>query len=95
MKKDVGATISYWRDPGDGSLPNAEHDVEILLGHRDEENCSVNVRDIRGTESNYSLDTHGFRVYTLSKSERDAIRQDISESEYFKQVSDMIKTLSV
>ena len=95
MKKDVEATISYWRDPGDGSLPDPDHDAEILLGHWDEENRTVLVRDIRGTELSYSLDTHGFEVYTLSKRERDNPNQDIAESEYFEEISNMIKTMCV
>lgn len=95
MKKDVEATISYWRDPGDGSLPDADHDIEILLGHRDEENRTMLIRDIRGTESSYSLDTNGFEVHTLSKRERDASDEDVVESEYFEEVSNMLQTMSV
>jgi hypothetical protein len=94
MQKDIEVMIPYWRDPGDGSLPDPEHDVDIVLGHRDEENRTVRLRDIRGTESSYSLDTHGFQVYTLPKKERDPVSEDIGESEYAEEVSHMIKTVS-
>jgi hypothetical protein len=72
MTKDIETTMCYWRDPGDGSLPDPEHDKEILLGHHDEIILPIVVKDIRGTESSYSLDTHGFQVHTLPKTDRDA-----------------------
>ena len=54
MKKEVQATISYWRDPGVGSSPDPNYDADIILGHHDEENRTMLFRDIRGTESSYS-----------------------------------------
>jgi hypothetical protein len=102
MKKDVKTTISYWRDPGDGSLPDPEHDAEIFLGHWDEENRTMLVRDIRGAESDFSLDTHGFEAHTLAKKDRKLGQTyelhgsgppnpEIGDSEYFEEISDMIK----
>jgi len=94
MKRDVEATISYWLDPGDGSLPNPEHDSEILLGHWDEENHTMLINDIRGAESSYSLDTHGFAVHTLPKQERDITNQELVDGEYFEEISNMIKEVT-
>ena len=90
MKKDVEPTISYWRDPDDGSLPDPEHDAEIFLGHWDEEICTVLVRDICETESGYAFDTHGFEIFTLLRKERDSPNHDTGDSEYFDEVSDMM-----
>jgi hypothetical protein len=109
MKKDLEATISYWHDPRDGSLPDPEHDTEIIMGHWDEENRKMHIKDIRGTEWNYSLDVHGFAVRTLPRKERDITGQDIVgaslekdvtdqqrlEGEYFQEVSAMIKEVFV
>jgi hypothetical protein len=95
MKKDIETTISYWLDPGDGSLPNPEHDSEILLGHWDEENHTMLIKDIRGTESSYSLDTHGFAVQTLPKKGRDVTNQEFPGGEYFEEISTMIKEVFV
>jgi len=90
MKKDIDATISYWRDPGNGSPPDPAHDADLLLGHRDEENRKMLIRDIRGEESSFILDTHGFEVYTLPKRDP-AADQDIDQDEYFKEIHDMLK----
>jgi hypothetical protein len=95
MKKDIEAVISYWRDPGDGSLPDRENDAEIFLGHHDEENRTMLIRDIRGAESSYSLDTHGFQVYTIPKKERDITNEDFVKTEYFAEISNLIKSALV
>jgi len=95
MKKDVEAIISYWRDPGDGSLPDPENDAEIFLGHHDEDNRKMHITDIRGAESSYSLDTNGFEVHTIPVKERDWENEEIVKSEYFDEVSDLIKRVLV
>jgi len=95
MKKDIEAVISYWRDPGDGSLPDPENDAEIFLGHHDEENHAMLIRDIRGAESSYSLDTHGFQVYNIPKKERDITNEDFVKTEYFDEISNLIKSALV
>jgi hypothetical protein len=94
MKKDIEAVMSYWRDPGDGSLPDPENDAEIFLGHHGEENHTMLIRDIRGSESSYSLDRHSFQVYTISK-ERDITNKDFVKTEYFEEISNLVKTALV
>jgi hypothetical protein len=91
MKKDVEAVISYWRDPGDGSLPDPDNDAEIFLGHHDEENRTMHITDMRGAESSYSLDENGFEVHTLPQNERDWANEEIVRTEYFAEVSGLIK----
>jgi len=78
MKKDIETTVSYWRDPGDGSLPNPEHDCEIILGHLDEGNRTMLVKDMRENESSFSLDVQGFTIQTIPKKERDGTDQDVA-----------------
>jgi hypothetical protein len=98
MPKDFQGTISYWRDPGDGSGPNPEHDREIVLGHRDEDNRQVTIHDIRGTEHDYKLDVHGFATTTFPpKADRDARHHEGEEgsSEYFEEVMEKIKEMLV
>lgn len=62
---------------------------------RTKKHRTVLVRDICGTESGYSLDTHGFEVFTLSKKDGDSPNNDTGDSEYFDEVSDMIKAAFV
>lgn len=95
MGKDVETTISYWRAPEDGSLPDAEHFKELLLGHRDEEKQRIIVRDIRGTESTYFLDTHGFEVHKLSAKGRDILDQEVVKTKYYEEISNLVKEMSV
>lgn len=94
MKKDVEATISYWKGPHEDSLPDITHDGEILLGHWEEDNHKMLIRDIRGEESDYLLDTHGFTVRTLPKKGRDVTTQEINGGEYYEEISNMIKEMS-
>jgi hypothetical protein len=91
MKKDVEAVISCWRDPGDGSLPDPENDAETFFGHHDEDNRTMHVRDMRGSESIYLLDTNGFEVHTIAKKEWDMMNEEIVRTEYFEEISDLIK----
>jgi hypothetical protein len=83
------ATISYWRDLGDGSLPDADHDAEIILGYRDEENRTVRIRDIRWDIVELFFRHAWFRgphSFKEGRGEMPQIRtlvnQDIGESEY-------------
>ena len=93
MGKDIEAVISYWKDDGSG-IPNPETDAELFFGHVDEDNHTMLIRDIRGTEPSLSLDTNGFEVHTLPRKERDATNEEIVKTEYFKEISDLIKDMS-
>ena len=95
MSKHVEATISYWRDPGDGSDPDANYYKELLVGHRDEDKHKTTVRDIRGTESVYALDTHGFEIRRLPSKERDITDQEVVKTDYYSEISDLIKEMFV
>jgi hypothetical protein len=53
------------------------------------------IRDIRGAESSYSLDTHGFTVRTLLKKGRDIISQELGGGEYYDEITGMIKEVSI
>lgn len=92
MKKDIETTIGYWRDPDGADVPNIEHDAEILLGHLDEEKVPMLVKDIRGAESSYTLDTQGFTVRALPTKPADITDQTV-DGPYFQEISKMIKEL--
>ena len=91
MTRDFEASMPYWRDPHDGSGPNAERDKEILFGHIDEDIHQVIVHDIRGTESTFDLDTHGFEAITLQKKDRITTFEE-DDRECFEELSNVIKT---
>ena len=94
MKKDIEAMVAYWRNPGDGSLPDKENDKEILLGHHDELQRRMLIRDIRGSESKYFLDTHGFQVHALPRIERLVTDVNVINTIYFDEIAATIKKLS-
>lgn len=91
MKKDLETTIAYWKDPGDGSGPDANFDAELFFGHHDEDIRKVTVRDIRESESEYSLDTHGFTVRTLSPKERPIPNTPELQEQWFDEIAKLIK----
>jgi len=91
--KDLEATVSYWRDSEGASVPNPEHDAEILLGDWDQETRTKLVRDIRGTESDFTLDVHGFQTYTLAPKDRDSKIEGEQHEEYFEEIGDMLKKM--
>jgi hypothetical protein len=95
MKKDIEAVISYWKDPGDGSRPDPENDAEIFLGHHDEDNRKMHITDMRDAEPIYSLDTNGFEVHDIPVKERDWENEEIVRTEYFGEISDLIKRVLV
>ena len=51
----------------------------------------MHVRDIRGSDSIYSLDTNGFEVRTIAKTEWDMMNEEIVRMEYFEEISSLIK----
>jgi hypothetical protein len=66
------------------------------LGHADEENREVLVRDIRGTESEYSLEQNGFTTFKLPKKEgRDTAVLNGKTDEYYDELVAMVKVLYV
>ena len=95
MSKHVETTISYWRDPGDGSVPDTNYYKELLLGHKNEDKHKITVRDIRGTESVYALATHGFEIHKLPNKERDITDQEVLKMEYYDEISNLIKEMFV
>jgi hypothetical protein len=53
------------------------------------------IRDIRGSEPDYTLDTHGFQVYTLPKNERNISDMEVVKTEYYDEVAASIKEMFV
>jgi len=48
------------------------------LGHLDEGNRTMLVKDMRENESSFSLDVQGFTIQTIPKKERDVTDQDVA-----------------
>ncbi|KAF2737842.1 hypothetical protein EJ04DRAFT_541705 [Polyplosphaeria fusca] len=62
-RRDVQTTLNYYRDPGDGSPP-----TPVIVGGNTVTNerptapTPVIIHDITGSESTFTLDTHGFQL---------------------------------
>ncbi|KAF2014871.1 hypothetical protein BU24DRAFT_463615 [Aaosphaeria arxii CBS 175.79] len=60
--RNVQTTLNYYRNPGDGSPP-----TPVYVGGNTVQNerptipVSVTIRDVTGSEKNFTLDTHGFQ----------------------------------
>lgn len=94
MAKDFVGTMSYWLNPHDGSGPDIEHDKELFFGERDADSKEVVIYDIRGKESEFSLDTHGFEAITLPIKNRVSTYEE-DDAQYLEELTDLIKSRSV
>ncbi len=61
--RDVLTDFNYYKDPGDGSLPAPTYVGKPETYERPVETRRMPVRDIRGEEERYALDTTGFQIY--------------------------------
>ena len=61
--RDVLADFNYYKDPGDGSGPAPSIVGKPETYERPAETRKMLVKDIRGEEERYALDTTGFQIY--------------------------------
>jgi len=91
MAKDFTGTMAYWLDPHDGSGPDNERDKELFFSEVDSDPKQVVVYDIRGKESDFCLNIHGFEAITLPVKDRISTYEE-DDKEYFEEMSELIKT---
>ncbi|KAH8803033.1 hypothetical protein F5884DRAFT_804205 [Xylogone sp. PMI_703] len=92
--RDVTTTLNYFKDAEDGSAPQP-----IIIGRPETyygtcEVYPVTVRDIRGSEYKYTLDTTGFRVVEHESKEREFTNIEQIKKLYFPEVEDLLKRVT-
>lgn len=98
MLNNTTGELIYFVPPADGSRAFINVNADPVTGRRDknstEEVHSVQVEDVRGKESSFSLDTTGFQ-YHKRAAKHTAFTDDAEiEKEYYPESIDVIKELT-
>ncbi|KUJ11017.1 uncharacterized protein LY89DRAFT_654661 [Mollisia scopiformis] len=89
---DVQTYVTYWKQPEDGSGPDSGDWKQLIVGHKHQgDRRDIVAHDVRGNESTYSLDKHGFEIHKLPTKERDHLNQEEVQKEYYQEIIDLIK----
>ncbi|KZW00752.1 hypothetical protein EXIGLDRAFT_720392 [Exidia glandulosa HHB12029] len=87
LPKSVPTTFNYFQPPADGSAPYSKADRDPVTGKQDtnweRDSRSLYVEDVRGHESEYTLDTAGF-AYHVGPTKMRA--EDFNDDETIKRV---------
>lgn len=89
--QDVIARFNYYLPPVDGSNVASTDDLELILGTKDQDARLLRVIDVRGKESNFTLDTNGFRYVQLRTALKDTISDQHIKNVYYPELDAMLK----
>lgn len=88
---DVKTTLNYYKDPGDGSAPHPTYVNKPETYERPTEPLEVTVHDIRGEESQYTLDGTGFQTHRHTSAEKDFLDDEKIKREYWPETEQLLK----
>ncbi|RYP61069.1 hypothetical protein DL770_009853 [Monosporascus sp. CRB-9-2] len=95
---DISATINYYKDPGDGSLPTpVKVSDDTVTNKRPTVPHRVLVRDVTGEEDKYTLDGHAFQLHRHESKlkELDEFRDsDKVKAEYYPESARLLKDVT-
>ena len=88
------ADFRYHLEHEDGSPPEPV-DVSNPSSYVDKPDAvrTVLVRDIRGSEDQYTLDKNGFQVFRHVSTEKEFLDEDQIKAEYFPEVEQLLKDM--
>lgn len=89
------AAFNYYLPAADGSPPRPSYVDKPETFYRPTDPRVLPVRDIRGEEQNYTLDTAGFQVVKHTSAERDFLDEDQIKRVYYPEVESILKEASV
>lgn len=91
---DVYADFRYYLEHEDGSPPEPV-DVSKPSSYMDTPDAvrTMLVRDIRGSEDQYTLDKNGFQVYRHVSTEKEFLDEDQIKAEYFPEIEQFLKDM--
>ncbi|KAH6695022.1 hypothetical protein F5X68DRAFT_227020 [Plectosphaerella plurivora] len=91
---DVVAVLNYHKPNEDGSPPNATYVDRPETYDRPVEAHKVNIHDISGRESEYSLDGNGFQIHRHTENEREFLDDEQIKSSYYLEVEQLLKDVT-
>lgn len=89
--QDVNTVLHYYKAPEDGSPPHATYVDRPETYNRPTELHPATVRDVRGRESDYTLDGNGFQIYKHTANEKDFLDEDQIKSGYYAETEQLLK----
>jgi hypothetical protein len=91
---DVVATIAYWLERSDGSLPITNEDsLKIMRQGKEVDAREMTIHDIRNTGHNFTLDKNGFQVWNLPETPEYTKDDAQIEAEQYPVIVEKIKEL--
>ena len=91
QQHDVLTTLYYYKDPGDGSEPAPSYVGKPETYERPSEPLNVVVSDVRGSESQYTLDKNGFEYFKRGSTETAFNDDDHIKSVYYPEVEQLLR----
>lgn len=89
--QDVHTTLNYHKPNEDGSPPHPTYIDRPETFDRPFESFPVVVKDVRGRESEYSLDSNGFQIYNHPSVEKDFVDDEQIRNQYYKETEQLLK----
>ena len=89
--KDVRTELNYFKDPEDGSPPHATYTDRPETYERPVVTHPATIHDVRGRESEYTLDKDGFEIVRHTAAEKDFLDDDVIKAGYYAETEQLLK----
>ena len=89
--QDVDTILKYYKPNADGSPPAPTYVDRPETYNRPSEEHNVTVRDVRGRESEFTLDGNGFQFYKHTSVEKDFVDDDKIKAQYYPETEQLLK----
>lgn len=89
--QDVHTVLNYHKPNEDGSPPHPTYVDRPETFDRPFEPHAAIVKDVRGRENEFSLDSNGFQFYKKPSAEKDFIDDEQIKDHYYKEVEQLLK----
>lgn len=89
--QDVQTVLNYHKPNADGSPPHPSYIDRPETFDREFESHPVTVKDVRGRENEYTLDSNGFQFYRHPSVEKDFVVDEDIKDQYYREVEQLLK----
>lgn len=89
--RDVRTEFNYFKDAEDGSPPHAIHVGRPETYEHPTATHPATVHDVRGRESEYTLDKDGFEFVRNTAAEKDFVDDDAVKAGYYAETEQLLK----
>lgn len=89
--QDVQTVLNYHKPNEDGSPPHPTYVDRPKTYDRPFESHPTTVKDVRGRENEYSLDSNGFQFYRHPSVEKGFVDDEQIKDQYYKEVEQLLK----